>query len=221
MSTVSRADLASDIADARRSLSSTLASLTDDDWAAASLCGEWAVRDVVGHLLHQYELYKAPYPRWALVRAKLRVNRFLATEACRVATEHSNAELLAALSQAAYERTTFWRLTPWPEFALTEFLVHCQDIRRPLAIAGVPKMSQLAIAANVFAGRARPNPLRRLFQRALPETHFQATDYEWSHGEGPLAQGPLEAIVMVLAGRRQALADLTGDAVTQLERALS
>jgi uncharacterized protein (TIGR03083 family) len=217
-----RSDLTEEITSARRSLVATLASLSEEAWARGSLCDGWAVRDVVGHLLHQYDIYRAPYPRAAVVRARFRINRFLAIEAKRYAFARSNPELVEDLRRAEYERTTFWRHTPWPEFALTEFVIHSQDIRRPLGIEDRPTTSELTIAAEVFAGGTRrPNPLRRVFQRKLPETHFQATDVEWSHGSGPLAQGPLEAIVMVLAGRPQALVDLSGDGVAPLERALS
>lgn len=213
-----RPALSREIADARGALVSTLASLTDENWSAPSLCDGWSVRDVVGHLLHQYDIYRAPYPRWAIVRARFRVNRFLATEARRVAAERSNSELLEQLGRAEYERTRFWGLTPWPQFALTEFVVHAQDIRRPLGVNDSPDVQHLTTAADVFAGRFRRSPLSRVFQPRLPEVRYEATDADWSHGSGPVTRGPLEAIVMVLAGRPVALDDLSGDGVEMLRR---
>lgn len=135
---------------------------------------------------------------------------------CRGGAEHS--ELLEQLGRAEYERTRFWGLTPWPQFALTEFVVHAQDIRRPLGVNDSPDVQHLTTAADVFAGRFRRSPLSRVFQPRLPEVRYEATDADWSHGSGPVTRGPLEAIVMVLAGRPVALDDLSGDGVEMLRR---
>jgi hypothetical protein len=37
-----------------------------------------------------------------------------------------------------------------------------------------------------------------------------ATDVDWSHGKGPEVRGPGEALLMVMAGRPDALRDLDG-----------
>ena len=37
-----------------------------------------------------------------------------------------------------------------------------------------------------------------------------ATDLDWTHGKGPEVRGSGEALLMVMAGRRDALDDLTG-----------
>jgi uncharacterized protein (TIGR03083 family) len=216
-----RSELAEEIARARAALISTLESLGEDDWGTPSLCDGWTVRDVVGHLLHQHHIYRAPHRLLSLIRAGGRANRWLAEEARLLASKRTNAELTDDMRRAEFEKTIYWRTTPWPQFALTEIVVHAQDIRRPLRIAEAPSMAHLATAADVFAGPSGFNPLRRVFQRRLPPTRFEAMDHSWSHGDGPLARGPLEAIVMVLAGRPQALRDLSGDGVAQLEHALS
>ncbi len=211
------ATLAREIADARRSLVETLSGLREADWDAPSLCAEWAVRDVVGHLVHQYRIYRRPVPPPRFAISGFRVNRFLSSEARRIARAMRPDELLEALEGAAFERTTFWKLYPSKQFALSEFVVHAQDIRRPLGLAGEPTRTQIAIVADVFARPKRGNP----FITKLPPTRYEATDAEWSYGSGPSVRGPLEAIVMVLAGRRQALDDLSGDGVAQLDAALS
>jgi uncharacterized protein (TIGR03083 family) len=215
-----RPTLAGEIASARQSLLETLSALPEERWDAPSLCEGWTVRAVVGHLLHQFEIYRAPYPRLGLLRARMDINKHLFVEAQRIASNRTNSELLTALRGASYERTIFWRLTPWPEFALTELVVHGQDIRRPLGITDKPPMSQLVLAADTFAGRGRPNPFRRVFMPVLPPVRFEASDYEWSYRDGPVVRGPIEAIVMVLYGRRAALEDLEGDGVEQLAEAL-
>jgi hypothetical protein len=40
-----------------------------------------------------------------------------------------------------------------------------------------------------------------------------ATDVDWSHGRGPEVRGPGEALLMIMAGRPDALADLDGPGV--------
>lgn len=210
-----RAGLAGQITLARQGLVSTLATLEPADWEAPTLCEEWAVRDVVGHLLHQYAIYRL-HPPLGFARAGFRVNRYLSDAARRVARGRSPSDLLQALEAAAYERAPLWRVYPWPTFALAEFVIHGQDIRRPFGIAHVFPGDQLVPVANVFARTFRVNP----FRIKLPDSRWEATDAVWSAGEGPLVRGPLEAIVMVLAGRRHALSDLSGEGVAQLEGAL-
>jgi uncharacterized protein (TIGR03083 family) len=39
------------LADARTDLANYLETLSDQQWNAQSLCGEWNVRDVVGHIV--------------------------------------------------------------------------------------------------------------------------------------------------------------------------
>jgi hypothetical protein len=43
-----------------------------------------------------------------------------------------------------------------------------------------------------------------------------ATDAEWSTGAGPEVSGPVEALLMAVAGRSVAVADLSGDGVDAL-----
>ena len=40
---------------------------------------------------------------------------------------------------------------------------------------------------------------------------LQATDLDWTHGEGPVVTGSGEALLMAIAGRKAALADLGGE----------
>ena len=212
-----RSTLASEIATARELLLDTLSALPDESWQAPSLCADWAVRDVVGHLVHEHALYRAPYPRAGMRR----INEYLSVEARRVASGLTNPELLTALARAEFERTIFWRITPWPEFALTELVVHGQDIRRPLNVPDKPPVSQLLLAADVFVGKARRNPFRSAFMPTLPAVRFEATDCDWSHGSGPIVRGPIEAIVLALDGRIPALDDLPGDGIEPLKSALA
>jgi hypothetical protein len=57
-----------------------------------------------------------------------------------------------------------------------------------------------------FSLRALPLPSRR-DTRGL---RLVATDLDWTHGQGPEVRGPGEALLMAIAGRKTALADLEG-----------
>lgn len=215
---LSRTELGAEVAAARRALVSTLGDVGVDRWDAQTLCDGWMVRDVVGHLLHLYDLNRRPLPDAGLVRARLRINRYLATQARNRSAGRAPRDLIDALAAARFERTLVWKLYPWPEYVLVELVVHTQDIRRPLGIEVRPEPAHLRIAADVFA-----RPPRRIdpFRTRLPATRFEATDVDWASGDGPLVRGPLEAIVMTLAGRRDALRDLAGDGVAQLSQRFS
>ena len=214
---LSRRQLGAEVAAARRALLSTLEDLEAGRWDAPSLCDGWMVRDVVAHVLHLHDLNRQPLLGAGLVRAGFRVNRYLAAEARRRAAGRAPRDLIDALADAAFEKTIVWKVYPWPEYVLVELVVHTQDIRRPLGIDTPPGAAHLRIAADVHA-----RPPRRLdpVRTRLPATRFEATDTDWTSGEGPLVRGPLEAIVMALAGRRDALTELVGEGVAPLVRRL-
>ena len=50
---------------------------------------------------------------------------------------------------------------------------------------------------------------------------FEATDMQFSAGEGDLVRGPGEAIMMAVAGRKDALDELSGPGSTALSLRLS
>jgi uncharacterized protein (TIGR03083 family) len=214
---LSRDALTAEFTNLRREVVSALGDLTLEQWEAGSLCDGWKVRDVVGHLLHFYDLIRRPHTVAGIARAGLRVNRYLADEARKRAVGRTPSELVAGIGAASFERSIFWKVGPLPTLMIVEFVIHIQDIRRPLGIDDRPGLTYLKIAADVF-GR----PARRLdpFRPRLPATRYEATDTDWTSGEGPLVRGPLEAIVMTLAGRAAALRDLSGDGVAQLKRHL-
>jgi len=45
---------------------------------------------------------------------------------------------------------------------------------------------------------------------------LRATDVDWTHGSGPEVTGPAHSLLMAMTGRKDALADLSGDGVDTL-----
>jgi len=185
------ADLSDLAAAERRDLADYLDTLTEEQWEQPSLCPGWTVRDVAGHL-----------PRFSLARC----NQLGVEHSRRLSTD----QLVARLRTHAVPRgiTTMFGSA----IALTDGLVHHQDIRRALGHPRTVPEGRL-VAALKFLPRARalpaPGNVRNL--------RLVATDVDWSHGSGPEVNGPGEALLVALVGRRQGLADLSGPGLATLE----
>jgi uncharacterized protein (TIGR03083 family) len=201
------ADL-SDLATAeRRDLADYLDTLTEEQWAQPSLCPGWAVRDVVGHLPSYDEL------GWSAVLALFARSRFSLARCNQVGVERSRRlsteQLVVRLRAHAVPRgiTAMFGSA----IALTDAVIHHQDIRRSLGHPRTVPEGRLVAALN-FAPRARALPA----PANVRDVRLVATDVDWAHGTGPQVEGPGEALLIALAGRRQGLAELTGPGLAKL-----
>lgn len=200
----SRTAIASAVGEERSKLIDDLRSLDAEQWSAASLCSGWQVRDVAAHLVRIGDYYRRQYPfEVDLVRYGFRLDKALAEVAKRIASHLAPNELIGRLEDSRYEETLVYRLHPQPLFALNEWVVHGQDIRRPLGLSASFEGDRLIPLAEVaqkwYAWGSRGRKL---------EVRLEATDADWAIGEGPTYRGPLEAIVMVCNGRTSAMAEL-------------
>lgn len=144
-------------------------------------------------------------------RAGFRPQRALATAARSEAGGKTPAELIDAVAATRYEIGV--RFHPTPNVPLGELLIHGQDIRRAVGVAHDVPPERFARAAD-----GTLTIVRRLFGwGSVPkDVRFEADDVDWSYGSGEPVRGPIEAITMVLAGRRAAIADLRGPGVAKL-----
>lgn len=185
----------------RADLADLLATLTPQQWDAPTLCSQWRVRDVVAHMF-SYD----PLTTGELVR------RFLAG---RLDGDRVNALGVAAYAQASIDELLALvndHLQPrgltaafGGRIALTDGLIHHQDIRRALDLPRDIPPDRLRCALQI-APKAPPIRARKRI-RGLT---LVATDLDWQIGNGPTVEGPAEALLMVLAGRAAALTELTG-----------
>ena len=190
--------------------------LGDAELATASLCAGWTTRDVIAHLTLSVD----PSVRRtiaALARSGFRPPRMvqLLTAA---AAERSDAELAGLLRDRAEHR---WSPPGFGlEAPLTDILVHGVDIRLPLGRVHEPVPAALRAALD-FAGGPKSSRgsffTRRSHQKGL---RFEATDLEWSHGEGPTVRGPALPLLVALCGRPAVLDQLEGDGVAVLRSRL-
>ncbi len=207
-------DTFAEIASERRLLADLVDELSPEQEATRSLCGAWTVHDVTAHLLMPLV---TSMPKFVLVMARNGMNFDRANVALTAGVAKlSSAEIAEGLRSKADHRFTPPGLGP--EAPLTDVVVHGQDIRRPLGLTReIPEQRQRAVL-DFLAGRSS--------KAVVPATRkadlrFEATDLEWSAGEGDLVSGPAEALMMALAGRPVALADLTGDGIPTLTERLA
>jgi uncharacterized protein (TIGR03083 family) len=191
----------------RRALIEDLRDLDPAAWSSPSLCSQWSVRDVVGHITATARLNPPKFVA-NLAKAGFRFHRMTATDIARE-TAGNTADQLAALTELADASTS----PPGPVDAmLGEIIVHTQDIRRPLGIAHEYPIAAVTRVADFFAGS---NVLIGGKSRAAGVT-LKATDADWSRGSGPEVSGPALSLVLAITGRTAALADLTGPGVDLL-----
>lgn len=187
--------------DERADLAEFLATLSPQQWESPTLCAGWRVHDVVAHLLSYDELDGS-----ALLR-RLAKGRFLPDRVNTVGLTEYNTrspeELLALLKE---------HLTPRGLTAagggmvgLTDAVIHQQDIRRPLGMPRDLPAERLLPALRT----ALTAPVIRGFWR-VRGTRLIATDLDWSTGKGPEVRGKGEALLMVIAGRRGVVGELSG-----------
>jgi uncharacterized protein (TIGR03083 family) len=191
----------------RADMVATLTALPDEAWASPTLCAGWSVREAVGHILAAAEQTPARFYQ-ELVSARFRFDVFTDRAARRL-----GALAPAVLIERLQARTTTTNHPPAPVLAmLGEIVVHGEDIRRPLGIGHQTPPEALVAVADSYT---KTNLLIGA-KRRIAGLRLRADDVDWTHGDGPEVTGPLASLVLAMAGRPQALVDLTGAGVTTL-----
>ena len=185
----------------RAEFAAMLREFTPQQWEAPTLCTEWPVRDVVAHVISYEELDgRGLLGRYA--RGRFVPRRVNAVGVADYAG-HRPDQLVEVLERHLRPRG----LTAGfgGRIALVDGLIHQQDIRRPLGIGRDIPAERLRPVLD-FARTAPPvGAFRRI--RGL---RLVATDLDWSRGRGGEVSGPGDALLMVMAGRRDAVGDLAG-----------
>jgi uncharacterized protein (TIGR03083 family) len=190
----------------RGELAEFLETLAPEHWEAPSLCAGWTVRDVVTHMIGYDELGLLR-TIGLLARSGFSLHR---GNAKRLATAtHTPAELIRLLREHQRPRGITGAFGGF--IALVDGTVHHQDIRRAL---GKPREIPADRLRTTLRLALRARPIHAA-QRARG-LRLVASDVDWTHGEGPEVRGPGEALLMAMAGRGAAVAELTGPGVTTL-----
>jgi uncharacterized protein (TIGR03083 family) len=199
-------------ADERADLAEFLATLTPQQWQAPTLCTRWRVRDVVAHVI-SYDNLGARALLGVATRARFRPARINDT-ALRRYNQHTPQQLLALL--AGNLQPSGQPAALGGRAGLVETLIHHQDIRRALGQPRVIPAERLRPAlrtALIAPDIAQLWPLRGV--------RLVATDLRFSFGIGLRAEGPAEAILMTIAGRPDAISELSGPGQARLATRIS
>jgi uncharacterized protein (TIGR03083 family) len=191
----------------RKALADDLSGLTPDQWESPSLCGDWNVTQV---LAHQVATAKLTPPKFIgrLAAAGFRFGTF-AERAINDERQGGPADVLARY-RAVEKATTS---PPGPKQSwLGETIIHAEDIRRPLGIAHTYPMDALQTLLEFYSGS---NVLIGSKKRIAGVT-LKATDSDYSHGSGPVVEGPSLSLLLAATGRKPALDDLSGPGVELL-----
>jgi uncharacterized protein (TIGR03083 family) len=184
-------------------------SLTPAQWESPSLCHGWKVRDVVAHLNEASTLTGAK-AFFTAAKYGFRINTMLDREARKDGarpTDDLRTELRASVGKRRAPPGTK------PADLVMETIVHQQDVRRAVGIPRSYPAEELRLALDRMAATSSALLPGRKRTRGL---HLKATDLDWEHGEGDEVTGTAEALLMAMAGRLPALADLTGPGVDAL-----
>ncbi|MDQ3312814.1 MAG: maleylpyruvate isomerase family mycothiol-dependent enzyme [Actinomycetota bacterium] len=196
------------IADERRAIADLAEGLDDAQLDTPSLCEAWTVRDIVAHLtLPLTSSVRGSLP--LIVRSRGSVPRFTVLATAEQAKNYSMPQLVALLRDRARRE---WRPPLLPlQAPLTDLLVHGYDMRQPLGLAHDPPHATVRRALEfVVSSKAT---LGFVGRGQLKGVRLEATDLDWSHGDGAPLRGTGISVLAGALGRQPALNELEGEGV--------
>ncbi|MGI9156722.1 MAG: maleylpyruvate isomerase family mycothiol-dependent enzyme [Marmoricola sp.] len=186
----------------RRDTADWLEGLTPEQLDTQSLCSEWAVRGVAGHLIGSVSLPMAAL-LWRTAcsgfnphRANVSLgNELGARSGPEIATDlrsHAGAELTVPFVGA--------------HGPFTDLLVHNADMRVPLKEPWQPEV-ELSVESLAFLAKGAVGFTSR---KRLAGLRLVATDARFTAGEGEEIRGPALHLVLAVCGRAVGLETLEG-----------
>ena len=193
----------------RARLADLLSTFEPEQWALATLCADWTVEQVVAHLS-----VAANTGRWAWIRSIVRAGFDPAKHNARLLERSLGGSPEETL--AKFHSSISLTIAPTKDFPafLGEVIVHGQDIARPLELDLIPDAEATVEVARYFASKDFAVNSKTL----VKGVRLSAVDADFESGSGPQVAGRLLDLVMAMAGRPEALADLTGSGVAELRR---
>ncbi len=198
-----------DVHEERESLLLLLEVLTPIEWNAQSLCTDWRVRDVVGHMVSETTM-TIPKVLRGMVSSGFRINQFIATDARRNGCL-AVPDLVEAFRTAVPTRTHLPGLSSMS--MLEDIVIHSLDIRRPLLRNHAsPESRMVRVAADLWASHFFVG------HKLFGDLRVMATDADWSAGDGPVVTGPIEGLVLAMSGRLAGLEELQGEGMVTVHQ---
>jgi uncharacterized protein (TIGR03083 family) len=188
----------------RTELATVFGELTPEQWAGPTLCAGWRVREVVAHMTMPFRM-SAPRFVLGMLRARGNFGRMADRQARADTARLSDAELLAC-----------WRANiehPWRPpgggvvGALSHDVIHGLDVTAGL---GLPRRVPPERVGIILGGMRERN--LSYFGVDLSGVRLEATDLDWTFGEGPPLRGTAQDLLLVISGRRRPAGTLDGAA---------
>lgn len=180
------------IAAQRREIADLIESLNEEQLQSESLCAGWTAKDVAAHVTVPLHTSMAKFAA-ALAGSLGNFDKAMAKIVAKESTR-SVADIATELRDQAMNPFKppggFGLLAP-----LDDVLVHTQDIRRPLGLGnGLADDRVLAVLRGTEAKKFDKVTKRKRFAGV----RLSATDMDYAFGDGAVASGTGEAILMVL-----------------------
>lgn len=188
----------------RRDLADIVEGLTPAQLQSRSLCEQWTVQGVACHVA---SFVTTSFPKFMWTVAKNRGNFDTASQ------DMANAELARPIADVLADlramSTKSSALPVFPEeLTMTDTMIHSQDIRRPLRLDGGFDDQSMRTALDFLTGHRMATTL--VDRKPLEGVKLSPTDLDWSWGDGAEITGTAEAIMMAMANRAVAMADISG-----------
>ncbi len=193
--------------DERRDIRELLGQLTAEQWQQPSRCAGWTVRDLVAHLVgwDQLLIYRSPrehvnaLARFIVLYASSLGSMKLLNRRIQRTLSHLEPEELAQQFGADDTAELKWLFDGTnPGAHLAEYVIHHEDIRRPLGLARPVPTGRLIAALD---GITQLPSVRLSAWRRLRRNTFDATDVDWTAGRRPALRMTADQILTTLAGR--------------------
>jgi len=198
----------SDVAD---KTAAVLGTLTTEQWNSPSLCSQWTIREVAGHLVSGTSTPMRCFTT-ELVRARGNFHHANAADASRVAADQSPPHLVSAI--AAGTIGGVGRLLP-RRLLLADHVVHLLDIANALQITVALPPDILAAVLTLEVSIPNPFVPAARLARGLS---IEASDTGWRRNRsGPAIRGNATDLISALAGRPAALSRLDGPGARTLQ----
>ena len=198
-------------AKARKDFADLLDSLSEEQLNGNTLCAGWTPMDVAGHVVSFVEL-GLPAMMFSMAKAGFNVDKAWKANATKYKAMGRDA-ISAALREKA------GKSAPIPSFSagisFMDVAVHTQDVRRGLGLEG--SLDEDVLRASLDWVTTHKQRKTHVDPKDIEGLRLEATDMDWSWGEGALVSGPAEAILMGI-NRRDVSAELTGDGVAKLPK---
>lgn len=193
----------------RREFADLIESLSEEQLAAQSLCDQWSVRDVAGHVVSFVEMGLGTM-MLSMLKGGFNPDKAWVANASKYGAQPVT-DIAAKLREHAAKPSA---MKSFPAGLTTcDLAVHAGDVRRALGLTETPSDAVVLEALNFCTSHAKGKMM--VPTKDIAGLRLEATDMDWSWGEGKLVSGPAEAILMGI-NRRDTRSELTGDGVADL-----